>query len=166
MKFSVRCKDGYPRKHGLPSHVATGHAFQQKHVSANLGVWMGEVLLLCTYSQDLSLGVIVFCRKPPPLHAAQGGVRWRSEAKAQWFQERDTNLFFTLNQRRDWERDWSRSCCSSVERDLLLMPRHPTPPHWYLERNTSGFGTHAGDGCVCSHVTVLWGPQSQARSCR
>lgn len=44
--------------------------------------------------------------------------------------------------------------------------RHPTSPHWYLKRNTSGFRTRAGDGCVRSHVTVIWGPESQARSCR
>lgn len=98
---------------------------------------------------------------PPPLCSSSSSCSLEISSKDPRVSGNRTDLFFTLKQKGDWERHSVRTCCSSVEKDLLLMHTHPISPHCYLKLNTSGFGEHTGRGLLSLPVIVTWGPQSQ-----
>ena len=76
-------------------------------------------------TEPLRINNCFFLRRPPPLCSSSSSCSLEISSKDPRVSGNRTDLFFTLKQRGDWERHSVRTCCSSVEKDLLLMHTHP-----------------------------------------
>ena len=139
-----------------------GYLSQQKYFTV-LGVFTEPCFFSAYIDRNWPFMELFLHENTPPLCSSLSCCSLEVRSKDSRISGNKTGLFFTLNQRGDWERHSVRTYCSSVEKDLFLMHTAPNSLHCYLKLklNTSGFEKYAEDEWLCSPVTVTWGPQSQ-----